>query len=253
MAKVLQPRGKIFQSLGIVRGPEQWLFPEEAAFLVDRGSADLLIGGVAASVERCFALLLHENVSMEDFYAYAYLRRLGYHVRRSLAEPLTTLAIPHPPSRDQEGVFFRYDVWPPGSFKRSMPGIPLFRAIIVAFDHPVWTAAQMRRLAIAAEPSTARIIAVERSTVTIFEVRSQGPLAKPADPKELWLAERARAQQRHDGRADPDETPAAARVAASDMDSEDDLFGDTVLSGSEHDESYEAETRSVSSESSKSN
>ncbi|KAK4532016.1 hypothetical protein CCYA_CCYA10G2873 [Cyanidiococcus yangmingshanensis] len=253
MARVLQPRGKIFQSLGILRGPEQWLYPEEAAFLVDRSSADLLIEGIAASVERCFSLMLHEHIPMEDYYAYAYLRRLGYHVRRSLGEPLSTwLPTRQSSSFEHEPFSFRYDVWAPGNFKRSMPGIPLFRAIIIPFDGPVWTAAKMRRLALAAAPSSARIIAVERSIVTIFEIRSQGPLAKPADPADLWLAERALVQHNQEHKSDQDRGIEPTQMPVSNMDSEDDWLVDGAVSGSENETPDGADSRSVSSTSSSS-
>jgi hypothetical protein len=262
MALVRQPRGKIFQSLGIVRGPEHWLYPEEAVFLVDRSSADLLVDGIATSVERCFALLLYERIPLEHYYAYAYLRRLGYHVRRSLSDIRAAAIVGAPFASAFQGdrVPFHYDVWPPGNFKRSMPGVPLFRAVVLPFSAPVWTAAQMRHLAEAAEPSSARIIVVERSIVAFFEVRAQGPLAKPANPADLWMAERALALQSLTNGPEADASVALGAFAAEDDDDDDDDDADAMsaqssdwnasISGSDAEECSGVNSHSASSSSS---
>ncbi|KAK4535306.1 hypothetical protein CDCA_CDCA04G1331 [Cyanidium caldarium] len=189
-ARVVKPRGKLFQSLGTVHGPEQHLFPEEAVFLVDKGAADFYIDGVPASMERCMTLLLSEGVSAEMYYAFGHLRRLGYHVRRS-SRAERTAGGADSSEGDALRVSFTYDVWLPGNFKRTAPGLPYFRAVVVPFDAPVPTVDALCALREAALPSQAKIITVDRSVVTVFDVSRAGPLSKPDDPSKYWLAERA--------------------------------------------------------------
>lgn len=84
MAQVVRPRGNSMQSMGVFEGGKQWLFPEEAVYLVDRAQLDLCVSGVPVSLQRAWGLLFEgpNAISLDEFCAFSHLRRIGYVVRR---------------------------------------------------------------------------------------------------------------------------------------------------------------------------
>ncbi|KAI8810494.1 tRNA-splicing endonuclease subunit sen54 N-term-domain-containing protein [Cladochytrium replicatum] len=93
-AVITKPRGVHFETMGLTVNKEIQLLPEEAMFLVDRGSLALQTkrasnSGVAMSVQHCYAAMVSiegskngETVTMDEYLVYGYLRRLGFVVMR---------------------------------------------------------------------------------------------------------------------------------------------------------------------------
>lgn len=84
LALVVSPRGNLLSSMGFFEGGDQWLFPEEATYLVDRAQLDLRVDGVPASLQRAWGFMVDgiTAISLEEYCAYSHLRRVGYVVRR---------------------------------------------------------------------------------------------------------------------------------------------------------------------------
>jgi hypothetical protein len=85
MARVVCARGNALSSMGVFgAGGVQWLYPEEAVYLVDRAQMDLRVNGVPASLHRAFGLVVEgrHGMSLNEYCAFTHLRRAGYVVRR---------------------------------------------------------------------------------------------------------------------------------------------------------------------------
>jgi len=84
-AKLTRKVGKHFEVLGHHLNNEDWLFPEEALYLLEIKSLELYYGGVRLSIERSYSLLLesyNDKCSLQEYMTYSYLSRLGYKVLR---------------------------------------------------------------------------------------------------------------------------------------------------------------------------
>lgn len=86
-AQLHQPRGNQFYSMGrSKRGGDGslWLLPEEALYLLERGTIEILYEGIPLSFQQAFMQMIGRNgISIERYQVYAYLKRLGYIVIRS--------------------------------------------------------------------------------------------------------------------------------------------------------------------------
>jgi len=70
--------------MGYRRNSQQFLFPEEALYLVDRGEYDLADGSDSSvSFEAAWNRLLTNLAQVHAYHVYAHLRRAGLVVRRS--------------------------------------------------------------------------------------------------------------------------------------------------------------------------
>ncbi|KIY72793.1 hypothetical protein CYLTODRAFT_486032 [Cylindrobasidium torrendii FP15055 ss-10] len=77
--KVTYARGGHFQSLGW----KNWILPEEALYLVERGSLICTTpAGAPMSVQQAYSTMIGEELTLEAFQVYAYLKRLGYILTR---------------------------------------------------------------------------------------------------------------------------------------------------------------------------
>lgn len=125
MARVATSKGHAMGSMGEFRDGGQWLYPEETLYLVDRGGLDLRIDGLPASVQRAWAVAMgaRNAVSVEEYLAYAHLRRAGYVVRRR-------------ERADGEGIRVTFSGWRVGSFRRKDVLRPLFHVAVFRYEDP---------------------------------------------------------------------------------------------------------------------
>ncbi|KAK9508789.1 hypothetical protein O3M35_006262 [Rhynocoris fuscipes] len=91
-AKVLKKVGKHWEVVGHHQDDEDWLYPEEALYLLEINVLELLYGGVPVSVEHAYALLLGEFhfCSLQEYRVYSYLSRKGYKLIRHAEEVTVT-------------------------------------------------------------------------------------------------------------------------------------------------------------------
>ncbi|KAJ6599245.1 hypothetical protein DFH09DRAFT_1071020 [Mycena vulgaris] len=66
----------------ILSKAKNWLLPEEALYLVERGSMVCTKHGGPISVQQAYADMLGHDIPFEAYQVYAYLKRLGYNVTR---------------------------------------------------------------------------------------------------------------------------------------------------------------------------
>lgn len=125
-AVVTATRGSMMQSMGYFHQGKQYLYAEEAMFLVDRGNMDLCVNGLPASVQRAWAMAMSapNSVSLNEYLAFAHLRRAGYVVRRYDENGNGT----------QSGLRISFSVWRAGSFKRKEECRPLFHLAVFGYE-----------------------------------------------------------------------------------------------------------------------
>lgn len=83
-AKIVQAKGCALQSMGWFENRVQILFPEEALFLVDKGSLELRLHGLTMSIQRTWACTMSSPLALPVpvYMTYAHLQRCGFVVRR---------------------------------------------------------------------------------------------------------------------------------------------------------------------------
>ena len=86
-AKVTKPCGKHWNTMGHIYKNQLHIFPEEALFLIESGSLQLLDGrtGIPMPLQQAFEILLMDNgndCTLEGYHTYSRLVRLGYKVLR---------------------------------------------------------------------------------------------------------------------------------------------------------------------------
>lgn len=128
LARVTATRGNAMNSMGEFRDGGHLLYPEEALYLVDRGALDLCINGLPASVQRAWSVTMSASnaLSLEEYLAFAHLRRAGYVVRR------------YDPDEDggRGELKVSFSVWRVGSFRRRNPIRPLFLVSVFKYEDP---------------------------------------------------------------------------------------------------------------------
>ncbi|GAQ79494.1 hypothetical protein KFL_000310440 [Klebsormidium nitens] len=82
LAEALVMKGNMWQNMGIVRQGRIFCQPEEALYMVERGSLLLLLGSEPASVQQVHSLLLHQGRPLQAYHVYCNLRKLGYILQR---------------------------------------------------------------------------------------------------------------------------------------------------------------------------
>lgn len=83
--RVIKTTGKFWKNFGHSEDGKQWLYPEEALFLMDEGSLEVYWADVALSIETAYSLLLGDSVPLHHYHVFAHLCRYGYIVRRHSA------------------------------------------------------------------------------------------------------------------------------------------------------------------------
>ncbi|KAM3909960.1 tRNA-splicing endonuclease subunit Sen54 isoform 2-T2 [Leptodactylus fuscus] len=83
LVELMLPAGKFWQTMGFTEGGRQCLLPEEAVYLLECGSVQLLYRDVPMSVQEAYERLLCPGpVSLLHYQVYSHLKRLGYIVTR---------------------------------------------------------------------------------------------------------------------------------------------------------------------------
>lgn len=192
-AALVITKGKGPASMGDHIQAVQYLQPEEAAFLVDRGALDLLVDGVPASQQRVMSLLLCPSrgapmntpppMSHDVYAAYGHLRRVGYVVRRAEAGVVSAasaaLAVPLSVGGGVGGLGGRglgvsLTVWKAGAFRRRTPSPPYFHVAVLPYESAggggLPSHAALAALVAAVAPIKVRLALVERATVSLVDV-----------------------------------------------------------------------------------
>eukprot|EP00168_Porphyra_purpurea_P014495 TRINITY_DN4179_c0_g1_i1.p1 TRINITY_DN4179_c0_g1~~TRINITY_DN4179_c0_g1_i1.p1 ORF type:complete len:303 (+),score=47.07 TRINITY_DN4179_c0_g1_i1:399-1307(+) len=152
-AALVITKGKGPASMGDHIAGVQYLQPEEAAFLVDRGALDLLVDGVPASQQRVMALLLcpppvavagaasvgpppPPPMSHDVYAAYGHLRRVGYVVRRAAPDIVAAAATATAGAAGggARGLGVALTVWKAGAFRRRTPSPPYFHVAVLPYE-----------------------------------------------------------------------------------------------------------------------
>lgn len=171
MARVTATRGNAMQSMGVFRDGNQMLYPEEALFLVDRGGLDLCVDGLPASVQRAWALAMAaENaVSLEEYLAFAHLRRAGYVVRRYERDG----------EEVEDGLKVSFSAWRVGSFKRRDPIRPLFHVAVFRYEDPPPSFDKIAQFLDGAGKSRLKFALINRGVVLLTDVATNAtPLSE---------------------------------------------------------------------------
>jgi len=74
--------GKFWAHMGFTDKRRNWLYPEEALFLMEVNTLELCYRDVPLSVQEAYDTLLGSGVSLPEYQVFAHLRRLGYVVLR---------------------------------------------------------------------------------------------------------------------------------------------------------------------------
>lgn len=171
MARVTATRGNAMQSMGVFRDGTQMLYPEEALFLVDRGGLDLCVDGLPASVQRAWAIAMAaENaVSLEEYLAFAHLRRAGYVVRRYESEEEDA----------GDGLKVSFSAWRVGSFKRRDLIRPLFHVAVFRYEDPPPAFDKIARFLDGAGKSRLKFALIDRGVIVLTDVATNAtPLSE---------------------------------------------------------------------------
>lgn len=157
--------GKILHSMGYFKNSKQHLLPEEALFLVDKGSLELHLNGLPMSVQRTWTTCMHTNdsLTLEEYLAYSYLRRAGYVVRRCTNfEAGDDIAHVLQPS---------LSVWRVGGFKRREKGSkPLFHVASFTFEDALPALRAVARCASISDRTRVRLAVIDRGNVVLTDV-----------------------------------------------------------------------------------
>ena len=84
-ARVVKPCGKHWNTMGHLHQNQLYLYSEEALFLIECNSLELMYGSVAMSLQQAYQLLILDKLSdctLESYLTYSRLARLGYKVVR---------------------------------------------------------------------------------------------------------------------------------------------------------------------------
>ena len=74
--------GRHWKSLGHVVDGQLCLYPEEALFLLECNNLLVTFGEVDMSLQQGYELLLNDGCSLEEYWTFSTLSRLGYKVVR---------------------------------------------------------------------------------------------------------------------------------------------------------------------------
>lgn len=158
-AVVTVPRGSILQSMGTFENSQHLLWPEEALFLVDKGSMELCIGELPMSVQRAWAetLCADNALRLEAYLAFAHLRRAGYVARRYIG-------------KQAPGLQLDLSAWRVGGFRRHGEVKPTFNVATYGYDESVPRVADVQAYLETCDKSRLRIALIDRGIVVLVDV-----------------------------------------------------------------------------------
>ncbi|KAH9498866.1 tRNA splicing endonuclease 54 [Bulinus truncatus] len=82
--------GKFWAQMGFTDNRRNWLFPEEALFLMEANALEVYDGNIPLSIQEAYTKFLGSDVSIEEYQVFSYLRRLGFVVQRHDEHPSVT-------------------------------------------------------------------------------------------------------------------------------------------------------------------
>lgn len=193
LARVVSTRGNSMQSMGIFVEGVQYLYPEEAAFLVDKGTLNLLIENLPASFQRTWAVSMSaiNAVSLEEYLTFTHLRRAGYVVRRFEGEKGCL-----PP-----GITLSFSAWRVGSFKRKEATRPLFHVAVFRYDQPLPLLSSVAQYMEGCEKCRVKIAVIDRGVVVITDVATNATPLSERFIRRLADGEQEVARGMRDGQA----------------------------------------------------
>lgn len=186
LATVETNRGNSIQTMGIFEEGRQKLFPEDALFLVDKGSLELSLNNLPMSVQRTWSYCMHTatSLTLQQYLTYAFLRRAGYVVRRYEKEA------------KQEGTALTpsLSAWRVGSFKRrqneSRPAA--FHIVVFSFEDGLPSIEDIAALTHATSDRTrVRFAIVDRGIVVLNDAATN---ATPLSDRFIGRLDTAEAQ-----------------------------------------------------------
>lgn len=164
MACIVQQRGNAMQSMGVFTDGKQWLYPEEALFLVDKGCLDLRMQGMPISFQHAWALTFGcENaLSLEEYLVFVHLRRAGYVVRRvsELVEQGPNL------------LKVSLSAWRVGAFRRKDVSRPLFHVAVFQYEDCPPNISHLTALLQTTAKTRVKIALIDRGVVVLTDVAS---------------------------------------------------------------------------------
>lgn len=168
----------------------QWLYPEEALYLVDRGVLDCCIDGLPMSVQRMWSVAfgVSDAVSVEEYLTYAHLRRAGWVVRRVQTAVQETVSVK-----------LSFAGWRVGGFRRRDEGRPVFYVAVHALGNDVPALTEVTQCLHGLEKSRLKIAAVDRGIVVLLDVASNATPLSERYVRRLSPEARNRARQLKEG------------------------------------------------------
>lgn len=169
-AIMCKARGNMLQSMGYFTNGKQRLFPEEALFLVDKGSLELRLDGLPMSVQRAWTICTHaqDSLTLEGFLAYGHLRRAGYVVRRYVGPDVEV-----DDSADCDGLRPSLSVWRVGAFKRrDSQSKPAFHVAAFAFEDAMPALRTVAKWSLACDRTRVRLAVIDRGVVVLTDMAS---------------------------------------------------------------------------------
>lgn len=190
MARIMTPRGNALSSMGVFAHGVQWLYPEEAVYLVDRAQLDLRVDGVPASLQRAFGFLVDgvNCITLEEYCAFSHLRRVGYVVRRfgldsflevEQEQEQGTLAVTARSLLQEEvdddanasTLKPSFSVWRVGGFKRKETHRPIFHILVGRYEDPPPRHAELTELLATCSGKTrVRMALIDRGVVVLIDI-----------------------------------------------------------------------------------
>ncbi|XP_063445841.1 tRNA-splicing endonuclease subunit Sen54-like [Mytilus trossulus] len=70
--------GKFWVYMGFVDKSRKWLYPEEALFLMETNTMEVMYKGLPLSIQQAYQCFFSTEVTLEQYQVYTHLRRLGY-------------------------------------------------------------------------------------------------------------------------------------------------------------------------------
>lgn len=171
LAKVTTPRGNSLQSMGCFIDGAQYLYPEEALYLVDRGTLDLCIDGLPASVHRTWVVAISAKnaLSLEEYLTFSHLRRCGYVVRRYERHE----------NDSRSGPKVALSAWKVGSYKRKDGPRPLFHIAVFRYEDAPPTIDSITRFLDSTGKTRLKFALIDRGVVVLTDVATNAtPLSE---------------------------------------------------------------------------
>ncbi|XP_005106386.1 tRNA-splicing endonuclease subunit Sen54 [Aplysia californica] len=82
--------GKFWSHMGFTDKRRNWLYPEEALFLMEINALEVSQNGIPMSIQEAYDLFLDDEMGLTEYQVFSHLRRLGYVVVRHEEQPLVT-------------------------------------------------------------------------------------------------------------------------------------------------------------------